>query len=81
MSNQRHIRKALIEFEESNPHVVKDVLTHSVLVVDEAYSGARKNHFEVAPADKSKSEPQTATAVAEPPKNNLLTRFMTARGL
>jgi hypothetical protein len=58
MSTKRTIIKDICEGDGLNKHQTKEVLQGGVLVVKEAYSGPRKNHFEVNPADGGPKRPR-----------------------
>jgi hypothetical protein len=90
MSNQRHVRKALVEFEVSNRYTAKDVLTHSRLAVIESHPGESHRGHQLAlaaeiaalgPMPEPKPVPTPSLPLVLAPKNNLLTKFFGARGL
>jgi hypothetical protein len=94
MSNQRHVRKAIIDFEEPNRNTAKDVLTHSVLVVEEAYpEGYHAHKLGIRAAIGGRPEPKpdrfirdtspvkAAIQVPPPETDTLLKKFFRRRGL
>lgn len=58
MSTKHRIIKDMAIADGCNKYEVKEVLQVSRLVVDETYSGPRKNHFEVKPADGGFKRPK-----------------------